>query len=47
MDLQAFLFDQLWARNVRQVFGIPGDYALNLYEAFERDGRFQLVRLSH
>ena len=47
MELQAFLFDQLWARDVRQVFGIPGDYALNLYEAFERDGRFQLVRLSH
>jgi indolepyruvate decarboxylase len=47
MELQAFLLEQLWARDVRQVFGIPGDYALNLYEAFERDGRFQLVRLSH
>lgn len=47
MQLQAFLFDQLWARGVRQVFGIPGDFALNLFEAFQRDGRFQLVRLSH
>lgn len=47
MQLQAFLFDQLWARDVRQVFGIPGDFALNLFEAFQRDGRFQLVRLSH
>lgn len=47
MQLQAFLFDQLWARGVRHIFGIPGDFALNLYEAFQSDGRFQLVRLSH
>ena len=45
--LRSFLFDQLWARGVRHVFGIPGDFVLNLYEALERDGRFGLVRLSH
>ena len=45
--LRAFLFDQLWARGVRHIFGIPGDFVLNLYEALERDGRFGLVRLSH
>ena len=47
MTLHQFLFDQLWDRGVRHIFGIPGDFALNLYEAFERDGRFTLVRLSH
>lgn len=47
ITLRAFLFDQLWARGVRHIFGIPGDYVLNLYEALERDGRFGLVRLSH
>ena len=47
MKLHKVLFDELWNHGVRQVFGIPGDYVLNLYEAFEDDGRFQLVRLSH
>jgi indolepyruvate decarboxylase len=32
---------------VRHIYGIPGDFALNLFEALERDGRFTLVRLSH
>ena len=45
--LSSFLFDQLWQRGVRHIFGIPGDFVLNLYEALERDGRFGLVRLSH
>jgi indolepyruvate decarboxylase len=45
--LHEFLFDQLWHRGVRQIFGIPGDFVLNLYEALEDDGRFRLVRLSH
>jgi len=45
--LRSFLFDQLWQRGVRHIFGIPGDFVLNLYEALERDGRFGLVRLSH
>jgi len=47
VTLCSFLFDQLWARGVRHIFGIPGDFVLNLYEALERDGRFGLVRLSH
>lgn len=47
LTLRSFLFDQLWARGVRHIFGIPGDFVLNLYEALERDGRFGLVRLSH
>src|SRR4051812_34743215 len=47
MKLSAFLFDALWREGVRQIFGIPGDFVLNLYEAFEDDGRFRLVRLSH
>lgn len=47
MKLHAFLFDQLWEEGVRQIFGIPGDFVLNLYEALEDDGRFRLIRLSH
>lgn len=47
MNLCAFLFDQLWNEGVRQIFGIPGDFVLSLYEALEDDGRFQLIRLSH
>ena len=47
MTLHAFLFDRLWHHGVRHIFGIPGDYALPLYEALARDGRFTLVRLSH
>ena len=47
MTLHQYLFDQLWDRGVRHIYGIPGDFALNLFEALERDGRFTLVRLSH
>ena len=47
MRLHEFLFDQLWHHGVRHIFGIPGDFVLNLYEALEDDGRFRLVRLSH
>lgn len=47
MKLHTYLFDQLWNQGVRQIFGLPGDFVLNLYEALQDDGRFQLVRLSH
>lgn len=47
MTLHDFLFDRLWRMGVRQIFGIPGDFALTLYQALEADGRFLLVRLSH
>lgn len=47
MTLQTFLFDELYSHGVRHIFGLPGDYALNLYEALEDDGRFKLIRFSH
>src|SRR3954467_10192940 len=47
MQLHTFLFDELWRHGVRQIFGIPGDFVLNLYEALEDDGRFAVIRLSH
>src|SRR5437868_10766734 len=47
MTLSTFLFDSLSREGVRQIFGIPGDFVLKLYEALQRDGRFRLVRLSH
>ncbi len=36
MQLCEFLFAELHSRGVRQIFGIPGDYVLNLYEALEK-----------
>ncbi len=47
MKLHQVLFDEIYAQGVRHIFGIPGDFVLNLYEALAQDGRFQLVTLSH
>jgi indolepyruvate decarboxylase len=47
VKLHQVLFDELYAQGVRHLFGIPGDFVLNLYEAMEQDGRFKLVTLSH
>lgn len=47
MKLYEFLFDELYAQGVRQIFGIPGDYVLNVYEALETFGKFQIVTFSH
>src|SRR3989442_13417485 len=47
MKLYRFLFDQLYERGVRQVFGLPGDFVLNLYQALEDYGKFQLITLGH
>ncbi len=47
MKLHQVLFDEIYAQGVRQIFGIPGDFVLNLYEALSQDGRFQLVTFSH
>jgi indolepyruvate decarboxylase len=47
MKLHQFLFDELHAQGVTDIFGIPGDFVLNLYNALEEDGRFRLITLSH
>lgn len=47
LKLSDFLLNQLWAEGVRHLFGIPGDFVLNLFGAVESDGRFRLVTLSH
>src|SRR4051812_36185006 len=47
VKLHQVLFDELYAQGVRHIFGIPGDFVLNLYEALEQDARFNLVTLSH
>ncbi len=47
MKLHEFLFDQLHANGVRQIFGIPGDFVLNLYNALQAGPRFRLITLSH
>src|SRR5205085_584392 len=47
MELHQVVFDELYAQGVRHIFGIPADFVLTLYEAFEQAGRFQLVTLSH
>jgi TPP-dependent 2-oxoacid decarboxylase len=47
MQLCEFLFNELHSRGVRQIFGIPGDFVLNLYEALEKYGKFRLLTFSH
>ena len=47
MQLCEFLFNELHSRGVRQIFGIPGDFVLNLYEALEKYGKFKLLTFSH
>ena len=47
MTLHEFLFDQLHQNGVRHIFGIPGDFVLNLYNALQADTRFRLITLSH
>jgi indolepyruvate decarboxylase len=47
VKLHQLLFDELYAQGVRHIFGIPGDFVLNLYEALEQDARFKLITLSH
>jgi hypothetical protein len=47
MKLHQFLFDQLYEHGVRQIFGIPGDFVLNLYNALQEDRRFRLITLGH
>ena len=47
MKLHQVLFDEIYAQGIRHIFGIPGDFVLNLYEALQQDGRFKLITLSH
>jgi indolepyruvate decarboxylase len=47
MKLHEFLFNELHAHGVRQIFGIPGDFVLNLYNALQDDPRFRLITLGH
>lgn len=41
------LLDALHGHGAREIFGIPGDFALNLFDAIERHGAFPLYTLSH
>jgi len=47
MQLCEFLFNELHSHGVRQIFGIPGDFVLNLYEALQKYGKFRLLTFSH
>src|SRR5262249_12038495 len=47
MQLWEFLFDELYSCGVRHIFGIPGDFVLNLYEALEKYVKFHLLTFSH
>jgi indolepyruvate decarboxylase len=47
MRLYEFLFEELYSRGVRRVFGIPGDFVLNLYEALQKYGKLELFTFSH
>ncbi len=45
--LGQFLLNALYRRGVRKVFGIPGDFALNFFQALENYKKIQLITLSH
>ncbi len=47
MKLHEFLFNHLYDHGVRHIFGIPGDFVLNLYNALQDDRRFRLITLGH
>jgi len=47
MKLYRFLFDQLYEQGVGRVFGLPGDFVLNLYQALEDYRKFRLITFSH
>ncbi|MGP2832462.1 alpha-keto acid decarboxylase family protein [Serratia nevei] len=43
MKIGEFIIQQLHALNIRHVFGLPGDYNLNLLELLEKDKRMAFV----
>lgn len=45
--LAAALLAALRQHGAREIFGIPGDFALGLFDAIERDGTLPLYTLSH
>ncbi|MFN8007591.1 MAG: indolepyruvate/phenylpyruvate decarboxylase [Terriglobia bacterium] len=47
MKLYEILFNELYQQGVRKIFGIPGDFALNLFEALALYEKLQLVTFSH
>lgn len=42
-----YVLEALHRRGVRQIFGIPGDFALNFFKAIEEYKKIKLVTLSH
>jgi len=46
-NLTQRLVDALLARGAREIFGIPGDFALPLFREIERDGRLPILTLAH
>lgn len=45
--LASFLLQSLYRRGVDTLFGIPGDFALNFFQAIQRFKKIRLVTLSH
>ncbi len=47
MNLVESLLHALVARGARQIFGIPGDFALPYFRVIEQSGLLPLYTLSH
>ncbi len=47
MKLGTYVLASLHRRGVRQLFGIPGDFALNFFKAAEKYKKLKLITLSH
>lgn len=42
-----YVLEALYRRGVRQIFGIPGDFALNFFRAIEQFRKLDLITFSH
>ncbi len=45
--LAQFLLDQLYEAGVDTIFGIPGDFILQLSRVIEEEPRYRFLTLSH
>ncbi len=43
----SYLLDQLYKQGIREIYGIPGDFALSFFECLEKYKKIKLITLSH
>src|SRR3990167_1037135 len=43
----SYLLDQLHGQGIREIYGIPGDFALSFFKCLEQFKKIKLITLSH